>query len=119
LVVDPNQQELLYEDADFASTYRDLLAGFRRRQLPYALLCTHGDTLNDKKRKRLERLPSLLQMRGEFESLDVFHKLPESDDGDGLRRVTPTGGVGCEAATRSGNDLAGSDRDSANTAQKQ
>lgn len=60
LAVDPNQQNLLFEDEDFRDCYRRLLADFKARQLPFAVLCTHGDLLTGDKRRMLGRLPRML-----------------------------------------------------------
>jgi len=60
LVLDPNQQELLLEDADFRECYGSLLGDFGDRGVPHALLCTHGDTLTPQLRSALMRLPQEL-----------------------------------------------------------
>jgi len=63
LVLDPNQQELLLEDADFRECYGSLVSDFDDRGVPHALLCTHGDTLNPTLRASLLRLPELIGCR--------------------------------------------------------
>jgi len=60
LVLDPNQQELLLEDADFRQCYSSLLNDFSDRGVPHALLCTHGDTLSPGLRQALFTLPAKL-----------------------------------------------------------
>ena len=80
LVVDPNQQELLYEDEDFWDTYRELLANFKKRQLPFAILCTHGDCLDESKRQALEELPHLLRIGDPFEGMPIYELTTEEND---------------------------------------
>lgn len=63
LVLDPNQQELLLEDADFRQCYGSLLGDFSDRGVPHALLCTHGDTMTPKLRNSLLQLPDKLGCR--------------------------------------------------------
>lgn len=60
LVIDPNQQELLLEDQDFRECYGGLVGDFQKCDVPYAILCTHGDTLTDKMRRDLQNLPAML-----------------------------------------------------------
>lgn len=60
LTIDPNQQELLLEDQDFRECYSMLLADFKRCGVPFAILCTHGDTLTDQIRQSLHGLPVML-----------------------------------------------------------
>mmetsp|Transcript_9940 Transcript_9940/g.26302 ORF Transcript_9940/g.26302 Transcript_9940/m.26302 type:complete len:410 (-) Transcript_9940:62-1291(-) len=63
LVLDPNQQELLLEDEDFRMCYSSLIGDFNDRRVPFALLCTHGDTLTARLRAELLRLPEKLGCR--------------------------------------------------------
>lgn len=60
VVLDPNQQELLLEDADFRQCYGALVSDFSERNVPHAILCTHGDTLTPQLRSALLRLPQEL-----------------------------------------------------------
>lgn len=60
LCIDPNQQELLLEDQDFRDCYSKLIGDFKRCGVPFAILCTHGDTLKDEMRTALHGLPDLL-----------------------------------------------------------
>eukprot|EP00927_Polykrikos_kofoidii_P072453 TRINITY_DN68569_c0_g1_i1.p1 TRINITY_DN68569_c0_g1~~TRINITY_DN68569_c0_g1_i1.p1 ORF type:complete len:367 (-),score=44.19 TRINITY_DN68569_c0_g1_i1:155-1255(-) len=60
MVLDPNQQELLLEDEDFSLCYGSLINDFTDRCVPYALLCTHGDTLTASLRAGLMNLPAKL-----------------------------------------------------------
>jgi hypothetical protein len=64
LVLDPNQQELLLEDADFRQCYGSLVGDFAARGVPHALLCTHGDTLTPQLRSSLLHLPQELGCGG-------------------------------------------------------
>ena len=63
LVIDPNQQELLFEDVDFRETYANVLADLRWRCVPFAILCTHGDVISPLAKSRLADLPSLLRLK--------------------------------------------------------
>ncbi|CAD7961224.1 unnamed protein product [Amoebophrya sp. A120] len=60
--IDPTQQELLYEDTDFRDSYKQLLREMRVKEIPYAVLCTHGDLLDESGRKKLHALPKLLRI---------------------------------------------------------
>lgn len=63
LVLDPNQQELLLEDDDFRLCYGSLVSDFNDREVPHALLCTHGDHMTPKLRSSLFGLPDKLGCR--------------------------------------------------------
>jgi len=60
LVIDPNQQEMLIQDEGFRTSYSDLLHDLKAREVPFAILCTHGDEMNPEFRRRLMTLPKLL-----------------------------------------------------------
>ncbi|CAD7961339.1 unnamed protein product [Amoebophrya sp. A25] len=64
LVIDPNQQELLFEDEDFRESYTALLGDLQSRGVPFAILCTHGDQLTDQRRRTLAKLPKMLRISG-------------------------------------------------------
>eukprot|EP00929_Paragymnodinium_shiwhaense_P071840 TRINITY_DN36487_c0_g2_i1.p1 TRINITY_DN36487_c0_g2~~TRINITY_DN36487_c0_g2_i1.p1 ORF type:complete len:380 (-),score=88.46 TRINITY_DN36487_c0_g2_i1:63-1202(-) len=104
LVLDPNQQELLLEDEDFAQCYGNLLNDFSDRGVPHALLCTHGDTLTASSRQALLGLPAKLGCKPPV----VPGQAPQPGPGGVLRPAGPSAsgppGAGGNSAAAWGGD---------------